>query len=657
MADAIVQTVKIEVEGADQAATEIQKVGTSIEDVNKTAAGTGGGTQELGKGLDQVSEKSSISGRELRSLSKIAKEFGADTAVVGLSLVRMATVLGPIGAALFAVAEAFAFVKDQMKATEQQTSAITTAFANIARVAAEVELDSASWNKASAAMLAVQQASFAVQQGYVSLARASEDASKQQINNALSIRSAQLSVRDAEIALAQAQGRTVSATTLKYQKIAQAQLALATAREREAEAEKKAERDAEDQAARRQQMLLQQAQLEKALADARETQIKVAANDVARVSQQIRNAAAGVKQAFDPLTTKDTLKKALVVELERAGIKLDDLTGNTKQATAAMRQAELEVAKIYDGLGLISRIEFKGTLKELGFTDEQIANITKGSKALKQLQLEADASSFENWRPALEKALASVSSMGGAIGTFFRTIGDSAVADFQRIPATFQAIVADVQAVISAWVTTPVGNAWQWIVDTFNSVGASLQSAASEAMAAITAWVTTPIANAWQWIVDMWNAMLAKLGFGGAAAGGQVGTTGGSFAGGGLLGGRGTGTSDSNLAWVSRGEHIMPARAVAQPGVLAFLEALRRSGGNLRGVLDGMGRFAFGGLVAPTLSIPAMAGGGMNNVTINFPGLPEITGLRASSSVVDELRKAAAMAQVRSGGRKPSRYS
>ena len=66
---------------------------------------------------------------------------------------------------------------------------------------------------------------------------------------------------------------------------------------------------------------------------------------------------------------------------------------------------------------------------------------------------------------------------------------------------------------------------------------------------------------------------------------------------GGLLGGRGTGTSDSNLAWVSRGEHIMPARAVRQPGVLAFLEALRRSGGDLRRVLDGMGRFALGGMV------------------------------------------------------------
>lgn len=132
------------------------------------------------------------------------------------------------------------------------------------------------------------------------------------------------------------------------------------------------------------------------------------------------------------------------------------------------------------------------------------------------------------------------------------------------------------------------------------------------------------------------------------------------MAGGGLLGGRGTGTSDSNLAWVSRGEYITPARAVAQPGVLSFLEALRRSGGNLSRVLNGMGRFALGGLVPQRMGIPSYAAGGLaggSNVTIQFPGLPAISGLRASSDVVDQLHRAAALAQVRSGGRKPSRYS
>jgi hypothetical protein len=130
---------------------------------------------------------------------------------------------------------------------------------------------------------------------------------------------------------------------------------------------------------------------------------------------------------------------------------------------------------------------------------------------------------------------------------------------------------------------------------------------------------------------------------------------------GGLLGGRGTGTSDSNLAWVSRGEHIMPARAVAQPGVLAFLEALRRSGGNLSRVLDGMGRFALGGLV-PRMPIPAFAAGGMvgggnlGTLTLGLPSGGSVT-VRASASVAEQLRQEAALAQVRSGGRKPSRYS
>jgi len=158
-----------------------------------------------------------------------------------------------------------------------------------------------------------------------------------------------------------------------------------------------------------------------------------------------------------------------------------------------------------------------------------------------------------------------------------------------------------------------------------------------------------------------WDALLkSSQGKGtGVSSGRNFPQSGWPFAAGGLMGGRGTGTSDSNLAWLSRGEHIMPARAVRQPGVLAFLEALRRSGGNLSRVLDGMGRFALGGMVPRAIPAFATGGlaGGMSNVTIQFPGLPDITGLRASSGAVDELRKAAALAQVRSGGRKPSRYS
>lgn len=235
-------------------------------------------------------------------------------------------------------------------------------------------------------------------------------------------------------------------------------------------------------------------------------------------------------------------------------------------------------------------------------------------------------------------------------------------ASFNDVVNWLGARMDETTAFIQKWVITPVGDAWQWIVDTATGVWERVKTLGQQAYQSIVSFVTTPVANAWKWIIDAWNATVGKLPFlrieGGSTGSPAAPAPQGALAGGGLLGGRGTGTSDSNLAWVSRGEYITPARAVAQPGVLAFLEALRRSGGNLRDVIDGMGRFALGGLVVPQVSIPAFAGGGaMNNVTIQFPGLPEITGLRASSSVVDELRKAAAMAQVRSGGRKPSRWS
>ena len=124
---------------------------------------------------------------------------------------------------------------------------------------------------------------------------------------------------------------------------------------------------------------------------------------------------------------------------------------------------------------------------------------------------------------------------------------------------------------------------------------------------------------------------------------------------GGLIGGRGSGTSDSNLAWVSRGEHIMPARAVQQPGMLALLEALRRSGGNLRGVMDGMGRFAGGGMVP---RLPAFAAGGL------VGGMPHLgtvdlrtdhgsVRLMAGGSAMEQLSRLATTKRMTSTGKKP----
>ena len=59
-----------------------------------------------------------------------------------------------------------------------------------------------------------------------------------------------------------------------------------------------------------------------------------------------------------------------------------------------------------------------------------------------------------------------------------------------------------------------------------------------------------------------------------------------------------------------------------------------------------MPAFASGGLA-----------GGMSNVTMRFPACRRSAACAPRPTVVDELRQAAALAQVRSGGRKPSRYA
>ena len=72
---------------------------------------------------------------------------------------------------------------------------------------------------------------------------------------------------------------------------------------------------------------------------------------------------------------------------------------------------------------------------------------------------------------------------------------------------------------------------------------------------------------------------------------------------GGLLGGVGTGTSDSNLAYFSRHEYLMPERRVMEPGVLTHLERIRRDGSMaLRPFTPSstsIPRFAEGGLISP----------------------------------------------------------
>ncbi|GMW07897.1 MAG: hypothetical protein AMXMBFR8_26930 [Nevskiales bacterium] len=85
--------------------------------------------------------------------------------------------------------------------------------------------------------------------------------------------------------------------------------------------------------------------------------------------------------------------------------------------------------------------------------------------------------------------------------------------------------------------------------------------------------------------------------FGGAPATGATGGVVERRAGGGLIRGPGTPTSDSVPAWLSTGEYVVRAKAVAQPGMLQTLQAI--NGMRLEPLELPSMRFAEGGLVAP----------------------------------------------------------
>ena len=397
------------------------------------------------------------------------------------------------------------------------------------------------------------------------------------------------------------------------------------------------------------------------------------ANNIDNVRKKFDN----LDLIFSPLTKVETKVEALKESLAKLGA--DDRLPRLAEVFKNL-SSDLERAQIGKGLGL---------------TPQEIASLTQGSAALKQLQaefvrlgltlttgnqaaLQGMAAQWNEFSALLSAAFQKIGAAAAptfaALGAIFKTVLQGIVSDFQNMPID-QAIanlgnrLAPAFTAIGQLIAPALAQVWEVV----KSLAAQAGDAAGQAF---VAGIVNVIAS-----IDigaiLWNALRSQLGSGPAFALGAwvakqiidgiksgLGIGGGGDAGGeghargGFIGGRGTGTSDSNLAWVSRGEHIMPALAVAQPGVLAFLEALRRSGGNLSAVLNGMGRFALGGMVPRAMPAFASGGlaGGMSNVTIAFPGLPPIGGLRASSAVVDELHKAAALAQVRSGGRKPSRY-
>jgi hypothetical protein len=295
--------------------------------------------------------------------------------------------------------------------------------------------------------------------------------------------------------------------------------------------------------------------------------------------------------------------------------------------------------------------------------------------------------------------------------------------------------LADLAAQIGsfAWDNIAAGAqaAWEAITQAVQGAGAAI----SDFLSSLAGFTWDAIASAG---VAAWNAItqaiqgaidaVAKF-IGLAPSTPAAPATGGGgapgLARGGRIHGRGSGTSDSILARLSAGEYVVPARVVAQPGVLALLELLRRRGGlpgyaaggqvsrelgtqastiaqaaldmeqSMVGVIDQISNatrtlgdrlatsvasltnmadhlaeigLRHGGLVGlPTIGSlvprPAFARGGavdaahrnLGTLTLHMPDGTTVTGL-TDQRIAEALGRAAVKSQVRSGGRKPTRY-
>jgi hypothetical protein len=401
------------------------------------------------------------------------------------------------------------------------------------------------------------------------------------------------------------------------------------------------------------------------------------ANDLQNITNKFDNLAAGGRAAFSPLTTQAIKLQAVLESL-------------SKVRTPEEQWARL--ANIFQNLS--SDIERAQLGKALGLSPETIATLSQGAAAIKAMQAEAQRlgltlttqnqqalqQMIAGWNQFTALVSAAVQKIGAAAAPAFAQFLETAkqtlaeiVLDFQTLPLdqaianlgqrlapAFEAIWSIISPIITR-IGNVLGAAFgDAVVESAKlALGKLLDAIEAAPRQAISLMINAGI-NLGNAIVDgivkaiqsaagrIWEAIKQALGFGGGGLVGGGEETGLPMASGGMVGGRGSGTSDSNLAWLSRGEFVVPARAVAQPGVLALLEKLRR------GALDG---FAMGGLVPSMARIPAFADGGMvgtrRSLNLTIEG-QSFTGLSIPESTAQALERFAVHSQLASTGRKPS---
>lgn len=215
---------------------------------------------------------------------------------------------------------------------------------------------------------------------------------------------------------------------------------------------------------------------------------------------------------------------------------------------------------------------------------------------------------------------------------------------------------------VGTWIAEQFQRAAELIKQAFGSVVSFIQGIFQSLLNFVYE-IIAAIASRIKMLIDAVKeaaAMVASL-FGASEGGEASGAAaGGAFAKGGKVRGGGTATSDSIPAWLSNGEFVQRAKAVAYYGT-DFMHKLNRLQ-IPRNLFQG---FAEGGLamLSPAFLMPRMAegggpvagSGGMRTVNLHLDG-QSFAGLLAPEAVAEKLVRYVGTKAVRQAGRKPAWY-
>jgi hypothetical protein len=251
-------------------------------------------------------------------------------------------------------------------------------------------------------------------------------------------------------------------------------------------------------------------------------------------------------------------------------------------------------------------------------------------------------------------------SIGAALASAWASFTQPWVDAWENAKSVAENVLTSVQqawdnissALQAAWATftQPWVDAWENAKRVFTDVVTAIQDAWDNVATAILDKIAAIVSA----IGDAANALAGLLGLGGSSD--KSGASSSGYAEGGPVRGPGTSKSDSILAWLSNGEFVQSARAVAHYGE-DFMHAVN----SLR--LPRFDGFAGGGLVTVQLAgaMPRFADGGpvksqmLHPVSLHFGG-ESVAGLLAPEHVARQLGRFASQKVIARAGKTPGWY-